>query len=48
MKQLIVGDIHGCYDELIRLVAKADLSPGDEIKVTYQFLNPALRLRSDL
>lgn len=31
MKRLIIGDIHGCYDELIRLVAKADLSHGDEI-----------------
>lgn len=31
MKRLIIGDIHGCYDELMRLVAMAGLSDRDEI-----------------
>lgn len=30
-KSLIVGDIHGCYDELQELLDKAGLSDGDEI-----------------
>jgi serine/threonine protein phosphatase 1 len=28
-RTVIVGDIHGCYDELIELLAKADLRPED-------------------
>ncbi len=31
MKQLIVGDIHGCYAELCDLLDQAGLSPDDEI-----------------
>jgi hypothetical protein len=31
MRTLIVGDIHGCYDELLHLVARADLGPDDRI-----------------
>jgi serine/threonine protein phosphatase 1 len=28
---LIIGDIHGCYDELPALLNKAGLSDGDEV-----------------
>lgn len=31
MKQLIVGDIHGCYEEFIELLDKCSLSDDDEI-----------------
>jgi HEAT repeats/Calcineurin-like phosphoesterase len=31
MRKLIIGDIHGCYDELTRLVEKACLDRDDEI-----------------
>jgi hypothetical protein len=31
MRRLIIGDIHGCYDELLRLIDKAQLSDDDEI-----------------
>lgn len=31
MKQLVVGDIHGCYAELLALIDKAGLGDGDEI-----------------
>ncbi len=31
MTTLIVGDIHGCFDELMHLVAKADFAPSDLI-----------------
>jgi serine/threonine protein phosphatase 1 len=31
MKQLVIGDIHGCYDELHELLAAAGLSSSDEI-----------------
>ncbi|MGO9094124.1 MAG: metallophosphoesterase [Bryobacteraceae bacterium] len=31
MAQLIVGDIHGCFDELCDLLAKAGLSSSDDI-----------------
>lgn len=31
MKRLIIGDIHGCYDELMQLVEKANLSESDEV-----------------
>jgi serine/threonine protein phosphatase 1 len=31
MRTLIVGDIHGCFDELIRLVDRADIGPEDLI-----------------
>ncbi len=31
MKRLIIGDIHGCYDELQALLDKAGLASGDEI-----------------
>jgi len=31
MKQLIIGDIHGCYEEFIELLDKCSLSDNDEI-----------------
>ena len=31
MKQLIIGDIHGCYDELQDLLDKAELTSEDQI-----------------
>jgi serine/threonine protein phosphatase 1 len=31
MKRLVIGDIHGCYDELMELVDQAGLSADDEI-----------------
>jgi len=31
MKQLVIGDIHGCSDELSELIEKAGLSSSDEI-----------------
>jgi serine/threonine protein phosphatase 1 len=31
MKRLVIGDIHGCYDELQELLDKAALSSADEI-----------------
>ena len=31
MKKLIIGDIHGCYDELMLLIDKANLSDNDQI-----------------
>jgi serine/threonine protein phosphatase 1 len=31
MKQLIIGDVHGCYDELQELLDKAGLSSDDQI-----------------
>jgi serine/threonine protein phosphatase 1 len=31
MKRLVIGDIHGCYDELQELINKASLSSTDEI-----------------
>ncbi len=32
MRQFIIGDIHGCYDELQELLAKAALNSDDEIR----------------
>ena len=31
MTQLIIGDIHGCYDELQQLLDKSGISDDDEI-----------------
>jgi len=31
MKTIVVGDIHGCYDELMALVAKAGLASDDRV-----------------
>ena len=31
MNTLVIGDIHGCYDELQTLLDKAGLSSGDKI-----------------
>jgi len=31
MKQLVIGDIHGCYEELAELLDKAGISESDEI-----------------
>ncbi|MBD3351255.1 MAG: hypothetical protein GF364_07190, partial [Candidatus Lokiarchaeota archaeon] len=31
MKTLVIGDIHGCYDEMLQLIEKADMQPGDQI-----------------
>ena len=31
MQTLVIGDIHGCYDELQALLDKAGLTEGDDI-----------------
>ncbi len=31
MRKLIVGDIHGCDDELVQLIDLVDLQPEDEL-----------------
>ncbi len=31
MKRLVIGDVHGCYEELLDLVDRAGLAEGDEI-----------------
>jgi diadenosine tetraphosphatase ApaH/serine/threonine PP2A family protein phosphatase len=30
-RTIVVGDIHGCYDELIALIEKVDLGPSDRV-----------------
>src|SRR2546423_1264736 len=30
-RTIVVGDIHGCYDELVALLEKAALDPGDRV-----------------
>jgi hypothetical protein len=30
-RTLVIGDIHGCFDELLLLLEKADLAPGDRV-----------------
>ena len=30
-RTIVVGDIHGCYDELIALLEKAELGPDDHV-----------------
>ena len=34
MANLIIGDIHGCYDEFMRLLEKADFSSSDTLWLT--------------
>lgn len=31
MKQLVIGDIHGCFEEFLELLEKAAIGPSDEI-----------------
>jgi|GEM_PF-5832338 len=30
-RTLFIGDVHGCYDELMSLLEKIELSDGDEL-----------------
>ena len=39
MQTLLVGDIHGCFDELIELIDKAGLNSGDRIVSVGDFVD---------
>ena len=43
MRTLLVGDIHGCYDELLDLIEKAGLASGDRLISVGDFVDRGLK-----
>ena len=38
-RTLFIGDVHGCYDELMSLLEKIELSDGDELYFVWDLIN---------